>query len=46
MPPQFIFIELPSFRIKDKNGDSVSLSYRQLGHVIALLQYVRSGRKL
>ncbi|KAI8627301.1 hypothetical protein F5Y19DRAFT_174844 [Xylariaceae sp. FL1651] len=41
--PQFVFIELPSFRIKDKNGNAVNLNYRQLGHVIALLQYVRSG---
>jgi hypothetical protein len=41
--PQFIFIELPSFRIKDKNGHAVSLNYRQLGRIIALLQYVRGG---
>ncbi|KAI3336283.1 hypothetical protein HD806DRAFT_197 [Xylariaceae sp. AK1471] len=41
--PQFIFIELPTFRIKDKNGHAVNLNYRQLGRVIALLQYARSG---
>lgn len=43
MAPQFIFIELPSFRIKDKNGNSVSLSNKHLARVITLLQYVRSG---
>ncbi|KAI0405428.1 hypothetical protein F4802DRAFT_597257 [Xylaria palmicola] len=41
--PQFIFIELPSFRIKDKNGNGVTLSNRHLGRTIALLQHVRSG---
>ncbi|KAH8160647.1 hypothetical protein CIB48_g7608 [Xylaria polymorpha] len=40
--PQFIFIELPTFRIKDKNGNTVTLSSRHLGRVISLLQYVRS----
>ncbi|KAI1632549.1 hypothetical protein F4809DRAFT_85447 [Biscogniauxia mediterranea] len=41
--PQFLFIELPSFRIKDINGHTVSLSYRHLGLVGALYQYVRRG---
>ncbi|KAI0971238.1 hypothetical protein F4678DRAFT_479545 [Xylaria arbuscula] len=41
--PQFIFIELPTFRIKDKSGNPVSLSNRHLARVITLLQYVRSG---
>ncbi|KAK7908825.1 hypothetical protein PG985_016128 [Apiospora marii] len=41
--PQFLFIDLPNFRIRDAHGHSVSLSYKQLGHVIALYQYVRSG---
>ncbi|GAP88084.1 hypothetical protein SAMD00023353_1501570 [Rosellinia necatrix] len=41
--PQFIFIELPSFRVKDKNGHSVSLSGRHLGRMIAQLQYLRSA---
>ncbi|KAI1818859.1 hypothetical protein GGS20DRAFT_581248 [Poronia punctata] len=39
--PQFIFVELPSFRIKDKNNNSVNLSTRQLGHVLSRLQYMR-----
>lgn len=41
--PQFIFIELPSFRIKDGSGHSVSLNQKQLGLVVALYHYVRSG---
>ncbi|RWA06480.1 hypothetical protein EKO27_g8619 [Xylaria grammica] len=41
--PQFIFIELPTFRIRDKSGNSVALSNRHLSRVICLLQYVRSG---
>ncbi|KAK8041693.1 hypothetical protein PG993_006216 [Apiospora rasikravindrae] len=41
--PQFLFIDLPNFRIRDAHGHGVSLSYKQLGHVIALYQYVRSG---
>ncbi|KAI1422060.1 hypothetical protein F5Y12DRAFT_800192 [Xylaria sp. FL1777] len=41
--PQFIFIELPTFRIRDKSGNAVSLSNRHLARVITLLQYVRSG---
>ncbi|KAI1169804.1 hypothetical protein F4777DRAFT_584537 [Nemania sp. FL0916] len=41
--PQFIFIELPSFRIKDKNGNTVALSNKHLARVITLFQYVRSG---
>jgi len=41
--PQFIFVELPSFRIRDKNSNSVNLNHRQLGHVISRLQYVRSS---
>ncbi|KAI8954029.1 hypothetical protein F4801DRAFT_587935 [Xylaria longipes] len=40
--PQFIFIELPTFRIKDKDGNTVTLSNRHMGRVISLLQYVRS----
>ncbi|KAI0908789.1 hypothetical protein F4824DRAFT_483981 [Ustulina deusta] len=41
--PQFIFIELPTFRIRDRSGNAVSLSNRHLARVITLLQYVRSG---
>ncbi|KAK8090417.1 hypothetical protein PG997_005378 [Apiospora hydei] len=41
--PQFLFIDLPNFRIRDSHGHGVTLSYKQLGHVIALYQYVRSG---
>ncbi|KAK7952776.1 uncharacterized protein PG986_008504 [Apiospora aurea] len=41
--PQFLFIDLPNFRIRDAHGHGVALSYKQLGHVIALYQYVRSG---
>ncbi|KAK8048151.1 hypothetical protein PG994_009881 [Apiospora phragmitis] len=41
--PQFLFIDLPNFRIRDAHGQGVSLSYKQLGHIIALYQYVRSG---
>ncbi|KAI0110420.1 hypothetical protein GGR51DRAFT_569696 [Nemania sp. FL0031] len=41
--PQFIFIELPNFRIKDQSGNTVTLSTRHLSRMITLLQYVRSG---
>ncbi|KAH8674313.1 hypothetical protein BX600DRAFT_537024 [Xylariales sp. PMI_506] len=41
--PQFIFVELPSFNVKDRHGHSVTLSSKQLGLVIALYHYVRSG---
>ncbi|KAI1496458.1 hypothetical protein F5X99DRAFT_414069 [Biscogniauxia marginata] len=41
--PQFIFVELPSFRIKDFDGHSVNLSYRHLGLVGAIYQYIRRG---
>ena len=41
--PQFVFIELPSFRIKDVNGHSVSLTLKQLGTLVASYHYVRSG---
>ncbi|KAI0128288.1 hypothetical protein BJ170DRAFT_720927 [Xylariales sp. AK1849] len=41
--PQFIFVELPSFCIKDMSGRAVNLSYKQLGLIVALYQYVRSG---
>ncbi|KAI0538995.1 hypothetical protein GGR58DRAFT_500600 [Xylaria digitata] len=41
--PQFIFIELPTFRVRDKSGENVNLSGRHLARVISLLQYVRSG---
>ncbi|KAI1075411.1 hypothetical protein F5B20DRAFT_388521 [Whalleya microplaca] len=41
--PQFIFVELPSFRIKDTNGHTLNLNYNQLGLVEALYQFVRSG---
>lgn len=41
--PQFLFIDLPNFRIRDAHGHSVPLSYKQLGNIIALYQYVRSG---
>ncbi|KAI1337900.1 hypothetical protein F5Y15DRAFT_425320 [Xylariaceae sp. FL0016] len=41
--PQFIFVELPTFRIKDMSGHLVSLSYKNLGLVESLYQVVRSG---
>ncbi|KAI0392200.1 hypothetical protein F5Y17DRAFT_437434 [Xylariaceae sp. FL0594] len=41
--PQFIFIELPSFRIRDKNNNSVTLSHRQMGHVLSRLQQFNSN---
>ncbi|KAI2617220.1 hypothetical protein GGS26DRAFT_585324 [Hypomontagnella submonticulosa] len=41
--PQFLFVELPSFRIKNANGHSVRLNYSQLGLVGALYQFVRSA---
>ncbi|KAI1644062.1 uncharacterized protein F4817DRAFT_347982 [Daldinia loculata] len=41
--PQFIFVELPSFRIKNASGHTVRLNYAQLGLVGALYQFVRSG---
>ncbi|KAI5918371.1 hypothetical protein F4810DRAFT_692505, partial [Camillea tinctor] len=41
--PQFVFIELPSFRAKDITGHTVNLSNRHLGLVGALYQYVRRG---
>ncbi|KAI1117152.1 hypothetical protein F5Y14DRAFT_448535 [Nemania sp. NC0429] len=41
--PQFIFIELPTFRMKDKDGNTITLSSRHLGRIITLLQHVRSG---
>lgn len=41
--PQFLFIDLPNFRIRDAHGHGVSLSYKQLGQIIAQYQYVRSG---
>ncbi|KAH9906429.1 hypothetical protein F4778DRAFT_801673 [Xylariomycetidae sp. FL2044] len=41
--PQFIFVELPSFRIKTMNGQVLNLNYRQLGLVEALYQFTRSG---
>ncbi|KAI0201351.1 hypothetical protein F4808DRAFT_459841 [Astrocystis sublimbata] len=40
--PQFIFIELPTFRIKDKSDNTVHLSSKHLGRVLSQLQYVRS----
>lgn len=43
MPPQFLYIELPSFRIKDAGGHSVTLSAKNLGLMVALYHYVRSG---
>ncbi|KAI0015027.1 hypothetical protein F4780DRAFT_784545 [Xylariomycetidae sp. FL0641] len=41
--PQFVFVELPSFRTKDLAGRSVNLSLRHLGAVEALYQFVRRG---
>ncbi|ORY59186.1 uncharacterized protein BCR38DRAFT_412893 [Pseudomassariella vexata] len=41
--PQFIFIELPSFRVRDMSGHSVNLTPKQLGLAIALYHYVRGG---
>ncbi|KAI2464682.1 hypothetical protein F4781DRAFT_58089 [Annulohypoxylon bovei var. microspora] len=41
--PQFIFIELPSFRVKNASGHTVRLNYAQLGLLGALYQFVRSG---
>lgn len=41
--PQFIFIELPSFRIRDASGHTANLSNKQLGTMIALYHWVRSG---
>ncbi|KAK6078975.1 hypothetical protein SCUP234_05901 [Seiridium cupressi] len=41
--PQFIFIELPSFRIKDAAGHSVSLNHEQFGFMVALYHYIRTG---
>ncbi|KAK8019066.1 hypothetical protein PG990_004204 [Apiospora arundinis] len=41
--PQFLFIDLPNFRLRDAHGHGVSLSYKQLGQIIAQYQYVRSG---
>lgn len=41
--PQFIFIELPTFRVKDKDGNTISLTGRHLARVITLLQHVRGG---
>jgi hypothetical protein len=44
--PQFLFVELPSFRIKDTSGHSVSLNRSHRGQIIASLQYIRSGLQL
>jgi hypothetical protein len=41
--PQFIYVELPSFRIRDAAGNGVNLNYKQLGTMVALFHYVRSG---
>ncbi|KAI4864237.1 hypothetical protein F4820DRAFT_470674 [Hypoxylon rubiginosum] len=41
--PQFIFVELPSFRVKNASGNNVRLNYAQLGLVGALYQFVRGG---
>lgn len=41
--PQFIFIELPSFRIKDAAGHTVNLSTKHMGLMLALYHYIRSG---
>ncbi|KAL7627221.1 hypothetical protein AAE478_003997 [Parahypoxylon ruwenzoriense] len=41
--PQFVFVELPSFHIKNANGHSVRLNYAQLGLIGALYQFVRGG---
>ncbi|KAI2602782.1 hypothetical protein GGR54DRAFT_622952 [Hypoxylon sp. NC1633] len=41
--PQFIYVELPSFRVKNANGHTVRLNYAQLGLVSALYQFVRSS---
>ncbi|KAI2612357.1 uncharacterized protein GGS25DRAFT_518050 [Hypoxylon fragiforme] len=42
-PPQFIYIELPSFRIKNASGQIMRISYAQLGLISAQYQFVRSG---
>ncbi|OTA52647.1 hypothetical protein K449DRAFT_427108 [Hypoxylon sp. EC38] len=42
--PQFIFVELPSFRIKNASGHTVRLNYDQLGLVGALYQYLARMR--
>ncbi|KAI0142970.1 hypothetical protein GGR57DRAFT_495462 [Xylariaceae sp. FL1272] len=39
--PQFLFIELPSFRIKDSSNHTVSLSKKHLGRMLSLFQQVR-----
>ncbi|KAI1769994.1 hypothetical protein F4818DRAFT_456005 [Hypoxylon cercidicola] len=41
--PQFIYVELPSFRVKNASGNTLRLNYAQLGLVGALYQFVRSG---
>ncbi|KAK6207165.1 hypothetical protein LQW54_007482 [Pestalotiopsis sp. IQ-011] len=41
--PQFLFIELPSFRIKDAGGRTVTLSHKNLGLMIGLYHHVRAG---
>ncbi|KAI1844441.1 hypothetical protein JX265_010065 [Neoarthrinium moseri] len=41
--PQFVFIELPGFRVKDASGHTVSLGSRDKGLMVALYHYVRSG---
>lgn len=41
--PQFILVEIPSFRVKTMAGQSLSLSAKHMGLMSALYQYVRSG---
>ncbi|KAI5863305.1 hypothetical protein GGS23DRAFT_526942 [Durotheca rogersii] len=41
--PQFIYVELPSFRAKGDNGQALRLTYAQLGLVGALYQFARRG---
>ncbi|CAJ2510293.1 Uu.00g061930.m01.CDS01 [Anthostomella pinea] len=41
--PQFVYVELPSFRIKDSSGHTMNMSYRHLGLVEALYHFVRGG---
>ncbi|KAK8115365.1 hypothetical protein PG999_007434 [Apiospora kogelbergensis] len=41
--PQFLFVDLPSFRIRDAQGHGVALTYKQLGRVLAQYQHVRAG---
>ncbi|KAI0165463.1 hypothetical protein GGR52DRAFT_109973 [Hypoxylon sp. FL1284] len=43
MMPQFLYVELPSFRVKSASGSSVRLNYAQQGLLSALYQFVRSG---